>query len=58
MALTQREASKILAQMYSEGPRGEQVAHIHLFGIKYAKDLNALNITEIVKGQVCLIPTM
>lgn len=49
MALPQREASKILAQMYSEAPRGEQVAHIHRFGIKSAKDLNALNITEIVK---------
>ena len=36
--------------MYGEAPRGEQVAHIHLFGIKYAKDLVDLNITEVVKG--------
>lgn len=50
MALTQREASKILAQMYGEAPRGELVAYIHLFGIKYAKDSNGLNIAEIVKG--------
>lgn len=28
-----------LRKMYDTAPRGEQVAHIHLFGIKYAAEL-------------------
>ncbi len=35
--------------MYGEAPRSEKSAHIHLFGIKYAKDWVALNIEEVVK---------
>lgn len=28
-----------LRKMYDTAPRGEQVTHIHLFGIKYAAEL-------------------
>lgn len=31
----------ILADMYNNAPSGESVAMIHLFGIRYAKDIHA-----------------
>ena len=43
------EAAQTLRQMYQNAPDKEQVAHIHLFGIKYAHQLNGLSNTEIVR---------
>ena len=48
--MTTNEAAQILHQMYANAPRGEQVAQIHLFGIKYARDLDRLNIEEGFRG--------
>lgn len=37
--MTVRELSTILKGMYDNAPRGDQVAMIHLFGIKYAEEI-------------------
>ena len=34
--MTVDQAANILRRMYQNAPPKEQVAHIHLFGIKYA----------------------
>ena len=47
--MTLDEAASILRRMYQNAPDKEQVAHIHLFGIKYASQLNDLSNTEIVR---------
>ena len=47
--MTLDEAAQILGQMYYNAPHKEQAAHIHLFGIKYAKQLEGLSNTEIVR---------
>lgn len=47
--MTLDEAAQILRQMYYNAPRGEQVAHIHLFGIRYADQLEGLTNPEIVR---------
>lgn len=41
-----------LNKMYSNAPNGEQVAHIHLFGIKYAEEIyrNHYTIKEIIRA--------
>lgn len=46
------ELGIILNQMYSKAPTGEQVAHIHLFGIKYGDIItnNKYKITDIIKA--------
>ena len=36
--------------MYSGAPKGEMVLQIHLFGIKYADQLEGLSAQEIAKG--------
>ncbi len=47
--MTLDEAAQMLREMYHNAPRGEQVAHIHLFGIMYAGQLEGLTNTEIVR---------
>ena len=47
--MTIDEAARILRDMYNSAPDKEQVAHIHLFGIKYAPQLEGLPNTEIVR---------
>ncbi len=47
--MTLDEAAQILREMYYNAPRGEQVAHIHLFGIEYADQLEGLTNPEIVR---------
>lgn len=37
MNVSINELGNVLNEMYSKAPRGEQVAHIHLFGIKYGE---------------------
>ena len=42
------EAANILLEMYRWAPDGEKVAHIHLFGIKYARELESLSLADVV----------
>ena len=42
------EAADILRRMYQSAPKGEMVAQIHLFGIKYAHELQSLSISDVV----------
>ena len=46
------ELSNQLNEMYENAPKNEQVAHIHLFGIKYGPAISAMNIkaTEIIRA--------
>ncbi|MFA1512650.1 hypothetical protein ACDN41_25815 [Priestia aryabhattai] len=48
--MTVTDLGKILKDMYSRAPEGYRVAHIHLFGIKYASIIlkNELNVNEII----------
>ncbi len=43
------EAANILRRMYHQAPPGERVVQIHLFGIKYAKELELLSLADVVK---------
>ncbi len=47
--MTGQEAGRKLREMYDSAPYGEQVAQIHLFGIKYADELEGLTNAEIVR---------
>ena len=47
--MTIDEAARILRDMYDSAPDKEQVAHVHLFGIKYADQIDGLTKTEIVR---------
>ena len=47
--MTLEEAGRKLREMYDAAPYGEQVAHIHLFGIKYADELGSLTNMDIVR---------
>ena len=47
--MTAEEAIRTLRDMYSEAPKGEMVLQIHLFGIKYADQLEGLSAKEIAK---------
>ena len=46
--MTVDQAANRYRRMYQNAPPKEQVAHIHLFGIKYALELEGLPNTEIV----------
>lgn len=48
--LNKNDLAKKLHDMYSNAPEGYQVAHIHLFGVKYADAIqrNHYKISEIV----------
>lgn len=48
--LTVSEASGILKNMYDNAPEDEQKAYIHLFGIKYASQIEGLSVAKIVRG--------
>lgn len=45
--MTVNEAANILREMYRKAPKGGKATSIHLFGIKYAKELNGLSIADI-----------
>ncbi len=47
--MTLEEAGRKLREVYDAAPYGEQVAHIHLFGIKYADELDGLTNMDIVR---------
>ena len=44
------EAANILRGMYLGAPQGEKVAQIHLFGIKYARELESMSLSDILVG--------
>jgi len=44
--MTIQELGKILHDMYFDSEEGEAVAMIHLFGIKYAKDIKDLGTSK------------
>jgi len=49
--MTKTKLSELLYDMYSKANSGEKVVMIHLFGVKYAKDIKSLetNATELAK---------
>jgi hypothetical protein len=49
MTKTINALGKILADMYNNAPKKEQVTMIHLFGVKYADDLQKVGIREVVE---------
>ena len=42
------EAADRLRQMTATAPDGEKVAHIHLFGIRYAEELHGMNLDDLL----------
>jgi len=45
--MTIEEAARLLREMYDD-PNTDKVVSIHLFGMRYARDLDGLPIKEIV----------
>ena len=41
--MTLKELGDMLCDMYQNAPHGDKVAMIHLFGVKYAEDIKALD---------------
>ncbi|MEG1395136.1 MAG: hypothetical protein RSD04_05225, partial [Clostridia bacterium] len=50
--MSEYSLGQILKKMYEEAPNGDQVAQIHLFGVKYARVLESkrLNKKSILKS--------
>ena len=44
--MTLSELGKKLSKMYNNAPKGDAVAMIHLFGIKYANEINQSNYSK------------
>ena len=44
-----KQAAERLRDMYDNSPRGKKKTSIHLFGIKYAKEISSLSVNELVK---------
>lgn len=40
---------KILADMYANAPKKEQVTMVHLFGVKYSDDIQRVGIREVIE---------
>ncbi|MGN6604533.1 MAG: HTH-like domain-containing protein [Ginsengibacter sp.] len=49
MPKTLNQLGKLLQDMYSNAPKKEQVTMIHLFGIKYSDDIQAVGIREVIE---------
>ncbi len=49
MGKTINELGKILADMYANAPKKEQVTMIHLFGVKYAEDVQNVGVREVIE---------
>ena len=47
--MTEDEAITVLRDMYSNARYGEKTTQIHLFGIKYAKALNNMDLKTIAQ---------
>ncbi len=50
MNRTVRELGEILADMYTNAPRKEQVTMIHLFGVKYHEDVQREGVREVIEA--------
>lgn len=44
--MTLKELGTKLSEMYNNAPKGDAVAMIHLFGIKYANEINQNNYSK------------
>lgn len=44
-----KQAADKLRDMYNNAPDKERVTFIHLFGIKYAQEVDSMSIPELVK---------
>jgi hypothetical protein len=44
--MTLKELGEKLNEMYNNAPKGSSVVMIHLFGIKYAKEIKASNFSQ------------
>lgn len=42
--MNEHELGRILKEMYDNAPKGEKVAMIHIFGIKYANEIRDNNL--------------
>jgi hypothetical protein len=49
MSKTLKDLGNLLEEMYSNAPKKEQVTMIHLFGVKYADDIQKVGIREVVE---------
>ncbi|MFZ1535101.1 MAG: hypothetical protein WBA96_13425 [Chitinophagaceae bacterium] len=49
MNKTVKELGTILADMYSNAEKKEQVTMIHLFGVKYVEDIKKVGILEVIE---------
>ena len=47
--MTINEAAQILKHMYATAPNGDRIARIQLFGIRYDRELDGLNIAQILE---------
>lgn len=43
--MTLEQLAAILSRMYEEAPHRQKVAHIHLFGIRHARDIAAAGVS-------------
>ena len=42
------EAAAILSKMYRGARKGEMAVQVHLFGVKYAKQLQGMSLSDVV----------
>ncbi len=49
MSKTSNELGKILADMYANAQKNEQVTMIYLFGVKYADDIRKVGVREVIE---------
>ena len=49
MSKTLNELGKILKEMYSNAAKKEHVTMIHLFGVKYAEEIQKFGIREVIE---------
>ncbi|HEX8608565.1 MAG TPA: hypothetical protein VF679_08000 [Pedobacter sp.] len=47
--MNEKELGSILKKMYTDAPRGEQVAMIHLFGIKYHNEIKLVGVKDVIR---------
>ena len=52
-----QEAAENLRQIYHGAAERQQVVPIHLFGIKFARQLGGLTNKHLFRGAICLSPT-
>ena len=46
--MTIEKAAKLLRKMYDEAPPKEKVTFIHLFGIRYAQEIDSMSLRGLV----------